>query len=163
MFKGVTYDESKTHDIVNERISSIYSHNDFSLSVLRLLCGHIIYSGVFMIPDYQLEQGKQYSIEDMCSTAKGLITYNLHDILYTLADIILCDSDIDSRLDTVLNDCLLLDCLRFLNLPVFDTVASLLLCHIQLKSGKVENNTYELVRSFSSVEPLLYQFTTKYL
>ena len=104
----IKYSSSKTKDVAEKAIglhcNTIRSKQSFDLSLLRKLCGTVIYSGLFLLPDYKLCDGVSYSIEAMCFYAPPFLAQTLHEILEQMGSCITENANIDKHLLAILKD-----------------------------------------------------------
>lgn len=156
--RGITYDPDKSHDKAVSRLLELYEAKDFSLKVLRRVCGIIVYSGVYLIPEYERIPGERYSIENMCSYIPGLITRELHDVLYIMSDIVVNCSDIDLKIKAVITDCFLNEYLDFLQLPIRETSFILILCAMQLRGADLSTVLSRCDDKTFTVQDLLHVY-----
>ena len=77
-----------------------------SSDMLKRLCGSISYCSMSLIPDFDLEVGVSYSIENICYFAPGIMKLPLHIIVDCLGNIAAVNDDIRGNLKTILHECL---------------------------------------------------------
>ncbi len=106
--KCVTYHSNKTKSMalgtVSNYCNSILSGDSATISVLQRLCGAVVYSSLFLIPDYNLVDGRQYTIENICYNVTGLLAIPMHEVLSLLGDICFEETDIESCLKEILGN-----------------------------------------------------------
>lgn len=88
MVKFVTYSENKTKALAESTIDGYIDalFNEFDRSVFSKLCGTICYSMLFNIPEFDLVNGKYYSIEMICFNVPSTLAKETHVFLDVLAD-----------------------------------------------------------------------------
>lgn len=136
----VTYNDSKPSEVAKNAVvancKAILDGNA-SLANLRKLCGSVVYNFVFLIPDYTLESGTRYTIEQICLNVRGLLSMGTHELLEDFGNICVNDTYIIDRLYSLLHNCLFGEVVALTGLQTRDIYVALFLCYASLTS-----NTY---------------------
>lgn len=80
----LTYRKEITKPIVLQSLSKRLESKE-----LATCYGSLAYLSLFLLPEFELEDKKVYSIEKVCTYSPGLITMMLHEILEILGDLAL--------------------------------------------------------------------------
>lgn len=82
----LTYKVKITKSLV---LQSLHRREETALDEdkLRSCCGSLAYLSLFMLPEYEREDKKVYSIEKVCTYIPGLFTLFMHDVLENLGKI----------------------------------------------------------------------------
>ena len=130
----VTYSTRKTKAQADKAITKVTQsilNGDYSIDNLRKLCGALCYKSVFQIPDYDLVDGKVYTLENICYHVQGILTLSMHDILEAFSKICLNDAEIPKELCKVLDDCLFIEVIHLLEVNTRDVYGALLLTYLK--------------------------------
>ena len=79
---------------------------DPSIANMRLLCGALSYSTLFLINDFELETGKQYTLENTCKNVPGLLKIPFHDIMSNVMFLTVKMFKLPEYLYNILDDCM---------------------------------------------------------
>ena len=125
---ALTYKESRTPEMISKAVKTAidlcYSGYSSARGVSKLLAA-TAYSSVFKVPEYLLEDGKQYSVEDICSYQKGIVhNVGLHDFLSRVGEFHYTTCDFKYVYEIII-DPVLPEVLQFLEQPIFDTYGAL--------------------------------------
>lgn len=82
----LTYKEKITKSLA---LQSLSRREEMALDVdkLRSCCGSLAYLSLFLLPEYEREDKKVYSIENICTHVPGLFTLFMHEVLENLGRI----------------------------------------------------------------------------
>lgn len=131
--------KSKMLQVVDYRCQQCDTSND----ALASLCGAIANTSVFLIPEYELENKRRYSIENVCLYMPGLFSIGLNDLLEDLGYLAL-GSVKPELIRHVLDNCALYECLDAIGVNVRNVVYALLQCLLRFegKSGLPDKSVF---------------------
>lgn len=134
--KVIKYNEYKTQELalttIDDYIQTI-REGDFSSELLKKLCGAVSYNSLFMIDSYNLVNGKQYSIENVCYHMRGLLKVATHELLDNISDITLPNACFDEILCKVLDESLFGEIVTEMKLNAKDLYCAFLLFYLHLR------------------------------
>lgn len=161
----VTYSTRKTKLQADKTITTVTKNiinGDYSIDNLRRLCGALCYKAVFQIPEYDLVDGKIYTLENICYHVQGILTLSMHDILESFSKICLNDTGITTELCKVLDDCLFIEVIHLLEVNTRDVYGALLLTYLNLTDKTKLSTAVELCKqSNTSVNTLSTYFESE--
>lgn len=140
--KCLTYNADKTQDIARNCVSLfcvyILTGSNASINMLQKLCGSMCYSSLFLIADYELENDKIYTFENVCYHVPGLLKSSLHELLENLSDICVTDACITECLKKVLHDCMFAETVDLLKHNVKETYCAFFYMYCHLTGDEVK-------------------------
>ena len=145
-YKSANQKEKAIEAIGNRCDEILHGMND--LENLRRLCGSIAYSSVFLIPSFDLVDGKQYSVEAICTQVRSMLAKDMRDFLMRLGVIATSHgSELLEALHAILYECTFPEVMEFLGLPFSRCYFALLSCYMRL----VNYDTYpEVIAEFKA-------------
>ena len=138
--KCLTYSSLKDRMVATATIQKlcfdIFDGNN-SIQMLQRLCGCMAYSSLFIIPDYKLEDGKQYTFENVCYYVPGLLKLPLHDILDRLGAITQPNTCLTEELRKILHEAMYAEVVDLLHVRIKDTYCALAYMYFKLNEDSV--------------------------
>ena len=139
--KVIVYSESKSKDKTHKRIYAMASDlttNQPTIKALQMFAGSLVYSSIFLVPNYDLEDGRSYTIENVCYCVNGLYKVFTHDLLHALANMSRDSKQVLLHLETVLKDQLFYEVFSVLGLDATVVYRALLHAYNELKCVNLE-------------------------
>lgn len=132
----LTYRKQANRDLVALSLSKRIDRAT-DINILRQCCGSLAYASLFLLPEWELEDRKVYSIENVCTHVPGLFKLFMHEVLEALGNIAL-GVNIDESVKTLLECAGFYECFEMLGVKPSDWYRVFLAVHLKGKPSYAE-------------------------
>lgn len=133
--KCLTYNSLKDRGVATATVQKLcfdIFDGKSTIKNLQRLCGCMSYVSIFIIPEYKLEDNNVYTFENICQYVPGLLKLPLHDMLDSLGNITLPNTEIIVELKKILHEALYAETVDLLHVRIKDTYCALAIMYFKL-------------------------------
>ena len=147
----ITYNSKKSRAVVATAYNAhgvAILRNEDVFTHLKGLCGNMVYMSLLAMPQHLLENGTNYSIEQICyHTTHGLVAQSANEILTLLGSICTANKFEQATLHAVLSHCMLYEVCSDLKMPVRTIALFLTQAYYILTNDTVKLRKQEVLRN----------------
>ncbi len=150
----LTYKQGISKSIVLQSLDKRLE-SSFKEDMLPSCCGSLAYLSLFLLPEFELEDKKVYSIENVCSYVPGIFTMFMHDTLTFLGRVAMGINVRDS-VGALLSSAGFYECFKMLGVVPKEWYRVFLFNYMD---GKVSLDQLQGLQTYDSLVTLFYNMS----